>query len=627
LVLEALILFSRERTNKRAAWLGIAFLMNGLSCIHWFVLSAVPLGVTVLVLAIRNNLLKDKDFWKKSAIAVGAASLILLPFFIPYKKVRDLYGLQRSADEATYFSAKPINWMTAHPGHHVWEGLGIQPAPGELALFPGLLLPLLALAAILLIPPVKRPDEETLESPAPGRWIHILDAIAIAAGVIAVFAAFPPHINIKVAGKTVFTAAEPTRALALLAAALLVRLWFAYPKAVTFFRKASLRDSIRAANRPESLVVALTWGLIGFAGSFGMNFFFHRTLFEFISLYRSIRAPVRWTMIAVLGLSILAGLGAVALTRAIGNRWERLRPMAPIFIGILAAVLLWENRVAPLTVFRGRPDPDPVSLYLKGIEMKGGLAVFPVQPVDMESPYLSVLRAADHGKPLITAVSGFSLPIPAKIEELANERPIPVPELMDHLESIPTSYLIVREWRLGEVEARIYHRFLAGAARAGRLRFVKRFGSSEAEDLWAVVKTEPQVKQQEEIPWISEGLMLSDGREARLDDSLAGSLDSPADGAKVGSRVRLRGWARIPGEDLEVVLLVNGARRAPASSVRQDRPDVCAALPGMGNCSKAGWEMEVELQSEDLGTVKLQALFLSRDGRYRIYPPVLVTRE
>lgn len=627
LVLEALILFSRERTNKRALWLGAAFLMNGLSCIHWFVLSALPLGVTGLWLAVRNSLWKCRDFWRKGAIALGVASLLLLPFFIPYKKVRDLYGLQRSPEEAAHFSAKPINWMTAHPGHHVWEGLGLQPPPGELSLFPGLLLPLLALAAILLMPPARRPDPDFAPSPPPGRWIHILDVLIIAAGVVALFAAFPPHIVLKLGGKTVFSAQEPTRAFAAFAVLLLVRCLFAYPKALAFFRESSLYDSVRAGGRPESLSIALLWGLIGFAGSFGMNFFLHRTLFEFISLYRSIRAPVRWTMIAMLGLSILAGLGAVALTRAAGARWERLRRLTPALIGFLAVLLLWENRVAPLTVFRGRPDPDPVSLYLKGIDMKGGLAVFPVQPVDMESPYLSVLRAADHGKPLITGVSGFGLPIPMKIEELANQRPIPVDALMDHLESIPASYLIVREWRLGEVEGRIYHRFLAGAARAGRLRFIKRFGSSEAEDLWAVVKIEPAAKQQQEIPWISEGLLLSDGREARLDTSLPGSVDGPSEGAKVTDRVKVRGWARAHQENLEVFILVNGARREPLSLTRGPRPDVCAAIPSMGDCSAAGWETEIELHSEDVGTVKIEAVFLSRDGRYRIYPAVFVTRE
>ena len=44
LLLEALVLFVRERTHKRAVWLGTAFLMNGLTCIHWLVLSAIPLA-------------------------------------------------------------------------------------------------------------------------------------------------------------------------------------------------------------------------------------------------------------------------------------------------------------------------------------------------------------------------------------------------------------------------------------------------------------------------------------------------------------------------------------------------------------------------------------------------------
>ncbi|MGZ5427057.1 MAG: hypothetical protein ACXWE1_07585, partial [Thermoanaerobaculia bacterium] len=46
LLLEALVLFLRERSRKRAAWLGVSFFMNGLSVIHWFVLTLIPLAAT-----------------------------------------------------------------------------------------------------------------------------------------------------------------------------------------------------------------------------------------------------------------------------------------------------------------------------------------------------------------------------------------------------------------------------------------------------------------------------------------------------------------------------------------------------------------------------------------------------
>src|SRR5471030_2832023 len=47
--------FVRERSRKRAAWLGVSFFMNGLSVIHWLVLTLIPLAATGLVLAFRHG--------------------------------------------------------------------------------------------------------------------------------------------------------------------------------------------------------------------------------------------------------------------------------------------------------------------------------------------------------------------------------------------------------------------------------------------------------------------------------------------------------------------------------------------------------------------------------------------
>src|SRR5947209_5241404 len=46
LLLEALVLFARERSWRRAIWLGAAFLMNALTCVSWFILTLAPLALT-----------------------------------------------------------------------------------------------------------------------------------------------------------------------------------------------------------------------------------------------------------------------------------------------------------------------------------------------------------------------------------------------------------------------------------------------------------------------------------------------------------------------------------------------------------------------------------------------------
>src|SRR2546422_1922163 len=61
LLFEALVLFVRERSRKRAAWLGFAFFMNGLSTISWWNFSLIPLALAVVILATRYGLWRRRE--------------------------------------------------------------------------------------------------------------------------------------------------------------------------------------------------------------------------------------------------------------------------------------------------------------------------------------------------------------------------------------------------------------------------------------------------------------------------------------------------------------------------------------------------------------------------------------
>ena len=87
--------------------------------------------------------------WVRAAASVGAASLLLVPFFLPYQRVGRLYGIQREPGEAEFFSALPIHWLTPDFNLRLWRGMGQHPARGEFCLFPGFLLLALALEATL----------------------------------------------------------------------------------------------------------------------------------------------------------------------------------------------------------------------------------------------------------------------------------------------------------------------------------------------------------------------------------------------------------------------------------------------------------------------------------------------
>ncbi|MHB8799307.1 MAG: hypothetical protein ACYDBY_12680 [Thermoanaerobaculia bacterium] len=106
--------------------------------------------------------------------------------------------------------------------------------------------------------------------------------------------------------------------------------------------------------------------------------------------------------------------------------------------------------------------------------------------------------------------------------------------------------------------------------------------------------------------------------------SLRGSLDGPVDGQVVAGELRVRGWAREPGEDLRVSILVDGAEVRPREFRRVPRPDVPRVFPEMGDCRWAGYEAILDRPAGVKPDPVVSVVFRSRDGRSRHYPGVRI---
>jgi hypothetical protein len=128
--------------------------------------------------------------------------------------------------------------------------------------------------------------------------------------------------------------------------------------------------------------------------------------------------------------------------------------------------------------------------------MAGGIVELPATTGKQEI-YLYTLRAADHGRPLVTAVSGFETPIYLELQSLTHEQVIP-DSFIDLLESIPCSYLVVHNTFLEAANRLAVESVLARAIALKRVRFVR---SYEGEDLYAVTKTEPNAKGEGQPPF------------------------------------------------------------------------------------------------------------------------------
>lgn len=82
----------------------------------------------------------------------------------------------------------------------------------------------------------------------------------------------------------------------------------------------------------------------------------------------------------------------------------------------------------------------------------------------------------------------------------------------------------------------------------------------------------------------------------------------------------VRGWARIPGQDLRVTVLIDGKERPFVESGRTERLNVQRVIPSLCDCASAGYEFTYAFSPGDAGAHEIQVLFRSDDARERHYP-------
>jgi hypothetical protein len=492
LLFEALVLFVRKRSRKRAVWLGCAFFMTGLTTISWFTLSLVPFAFVAAVLLTRYGIWRETEFWRRSAAALGVASFALVPFMLPYVLVSRVYGFKRSIEEVKANSAWPVHWFSVENRNKLWNGMGASiPEGHKFKLFPGLLPILLSLVAVAP-KPFETSGRSKQNDSRRKLWLRRLDGFIWVALAISIAAVGLDGTD-RFLGLFRYVTSE--RALAALVVAVTARLVIAYP---SFLRasQSNLVETIRSERSGDAFWLGMVLTVVGFCYSLGWNFFFYRICYDLLPMFRSMRVPTRGAMMAYLGLAILAGVGVERLAQVLIERRPRLTRSAVFTIA--CAALLFELNGAPLGIVRGDVYPDAVTLRLKATPMRGGVVVLPAGP---DFNHRHMLRAADHKRPLIVGTSGFNPPNEDQIESATRSGAIPE-GLMDLLEKIPASYVVVSNQLITPERRLDYEAFLARNVKAGRLRFINRFDLRD--DLFAVVKTEPEAKSEAPLPFAAD---------------------------------------------------------------------------------------------------------------------------
>lgn len=261
------------------------------------------------------------------------------------------------------------------------------------------------------------------------------------------------------------------------------------------------------------LLLATLWVAIGFAGSLGMHFEFHRFLFGAVPGFRALRVPARWAVIAYVGLAILIAL----TTKAVG----KLGWVVPVAF----AISLWQ---APIRWYMSVPEAPEVYRWLaKG---RGAVAELPLNSYDEYEYYL---RSTVHHRPIVNGLMGT--PVRRRLADQWALEEVP-DDFLDTLSGAGVETVIVHADRLGGRSPAV-RAWLQRELDRGRLFYVRDFASG-AEGDWVFSLHGTRAPYPQRVARFLLGAPTCSG-------SLFGVLDTPLPRTYRGA-LTVEGWAISP---------------------------------------------------------------------------------
>lgn len=361
-----------------------------------------------------------------------------------------------------------------------------------------------------------------------------------------------------------------------------------------------------------AVVVLGVWVVIGFLGSLGLRFPFHRFLFESVEAFQAIRVPARWAMVSYTAMAVLAGLATLL--------WRDRRRRAT-FAVLFCIAFLWEVRTFPIRWYLHPTETAEVYEWMRTLPRGGGVLELPINSLASEYEY--TLGATIHRRPIVNGVSGFEPPFHRRISSLAHASPIP-DQLISELEAANVKLIVVHADRLGDLEPSTVE-FLRRNVAAGRLQTLGRFAHEYRGDFVFIVP--PTTRKPDSLD--ARLTHRADRDSATLDLLAAGAffptqkplvvLDFPPPAYRSVGGLLVSGWAMSPHGIRDVTVLFNNGlveRRAQLLP----RPDVEKAYPGIPS---SGFRLEFNIRPDEVWKkADLQVRVEDRAGRIALSPQI-----
>ena len=121
-------------TIPRAIELGVVMCLTGLACAYYGIFAGGMIAIATIWFAISRGRWREAKFWVAIAVAATVCIGLIVPFFLPYVRMQEATGFQRTL--SGQYSANLGAWLNSSAwAHRWWAPYLTRPSEG---LFPGI---------------------------------------------------------------------------------------------------------------------------------------------------------------------------------------------------------------------------------------------------------------------------------------------------------------------------------------------------------------------------------------------------------------------------------------------------------------------------------------------------------
>ncbi len=581
---------------------GVTFAWNALCNVHYALFSGFLVVVTLALFAVGRGPGSARRL-RGAVLAVALASLAVLPFLLPYRRVERVYGMRRHFGEVMTYSGRWTDFLSAGDRNRLYGPSTVPWRGAEGDFFPGLLAVALAVFALLRLRRRARRDEEPAAPVSPGRRraARALDVLAVL--LFAAWVASRGRDGLRVGPLGL---GDPGRIAVVFTAVVAARLAVAFPRRA---RSASLGAFLRGSSLdPRALLFAVVGGL-GILVALGGHTPYYRFLYQsFGGVFRSIRAPARGIVLLHVALAVLAAWGLSLALRGSSLRRRLAWSAAAV------AALVVEYRAFPLALEPTRAEAPPVYRWLATLDLPCAVVEW---PLGFTYDFDYVFRQGAHEKALVNGYSGFFPVAYRDLEAALKRRPIP-DSVWAQMGELGAGLLVYHAHEGRGFKAIGYAEALDRQLAAGSLELLREFPHDEGIDFVFLAAG---------TPWrdrVASG--AGDPSRARRDfeDAVAGlraevarlappfgSLDAPSEEQTVTPGLLCFGWA-IDDSGIAAILVETELGPAAPAVVAVLRPGLGALFPDYGDAEHGGFSFP--FPDVPPGRHRLTVTFVGKDG-------------